>query len=71
MQKLLKETYAVMTGEAPPPEEHDEHEEAAPQPPRQRTRETGSGGGGGGKVATLRPWLHGKLDEVTALEDAK
>ncbi|BGP38588.1 hypothetical protein JCM10450v2_002537 [Rhodotorula kratochvilovae] len=72
--KLLKDTYAVMTGEAPPPEEHDEHDEAPP-PSRQRVRETGGGGGGGaggmgGKAAVLRPWLGQKLDELTELEDA-
>lgn len=69
-----------MTGEAPPPEEHDEPEEA-PQPAPSRARQSGGGRGAGaaeggaatagGKAATLRPWLNGKLDDVTALEDAK
>ncbi|GAA5936672.1 hypothetical protein JCM3775_000164 [Rhodotorula graminis] len=76
--KLLKDTYAVMTGEAPPPEEHDEHDEA-PQPAPARGRQSGGARGGGaetggatagGKAATLRPWLNGKLDDVIALEDA-
>ncbi|GAA5835973.1 hypothetical protein JCM9279_002155 [Rhodotorula babjevae] len=78
--KLLKDTYAVMTGEAPPPEEHDEPEEAPQPAPAPRARQSGGGRGGGGaeaggaaaggKAATLRPWLNGKLDDVTALEDA-
>ncbi|GAA6052416.1 hypothetical protein JCM3770_000231 [Rhodotorula araucariae] len=71
--KLLKDTYAVMTGEAPPPEENDEHDEAPP-PSRQRVREAGggpSGGtGAGGKAAVLKPWLGQKLDELTELVDA-
>ncbi|GAA5821238.1 hypothetical protein JCM11251_004525 [Rhodosporidiobolus azoricus] len=67
LHKTLKETYAILTGEAPPPEDDDN--DGMPTSAAPASDDIQALDGPARRAAVLKPWLSKKLNELMQLKD--